>query len=151
MIQQIAQQTGGGIRAVCVALEEPRSTFYHAAVPTATLRADAQIGDLIEAIFRRHRRRYGYRRIAQELSDRGVACAAVRIRRIIAQRGLCAIQPKNFIPKTSDGRADKPSPNLLSDRWRAMTWVKLLRRHIHTRRVANRIVEPSPIPIASWK
>ena len=116
MIQQIAQQTGGSIRAVCVALEEPRSTFYHAAVPTATQRADAQIGDLIEAIFRRHRRRYGYRRIGQELSDRGVACAPVRIRRIMAQRGLRAIQPKNFIPKTSDGRADKPSPNLLSGR-----------------------------------
>ena len=116
MIQQIAQQTGGSIRAVCVALEEPRSSFYHAAVPTATQCADAQIGDLIEAIFRRHRRRYGYRRIGQELSDRGVACAPVRIRRIMAQRGLRAIQPKNFIPKTSDGRADKPSPNLLSGR-----------------------------------
>jgi putative transposase len=34
----------------------------------------------------------------------------------MAQRGLHAIQPKNFIPKTSDGRADKPSPNLLSGR-----------------------------------
>ncbi len=64
MIQQIAQQTGGSIRAVCGALGEARSSFYHAAVPTATQRAYAQIGDLIEAIFRRHRRRYGYRRIA---------------------------------------------------------------------------------------
>ena len=32
----------------------------------------------------------------------------------MAQRGLHAIQPKTFVPKTSDGRADKPSPNLLS-------------------------------------
>jgi len=32
----------------------------------------------------------------------------------LAERGLHAIQPKNFVPKTSDGRADKPSPNLLS-------------------------------------
>ena len=31
----------------------------------------------------------------------------------MAQRGLRALQPKNFVPKTSDGRADKPSPNLL--------------------------------------
>ena len=29
------------------------------------------------------------------------------------QRGLRAIQPKTYVPKTSDGRADKPSPNLL--------------------------------------
>ena len=31
------------------------------------------------------------------------------------RRGLRAIQPKNFVPKTSDGRADKPSPNLLKN------------------------------------
>ena len=30
-------------------------------------------------------------------------------------RGLRAIQPKTYVPKTSDGRADKPSPNLLLD------------------------------------
>jgi transposase InsO family protein len=34
----------------------------------------------------------------------------------MGERGLKAIQPKNFSPKTSDGRADKPSPNLLIDR-----------------------------------
>ncbi len=33
----------------------------------------------------------------------------------MAQRGLRALQPKNFVPQTSDGRADKPSPNLLLD------------------------------------
>jgi len=32
----------------------------------------------------------------------------------MAQRALRALQPKNFLPKTSDGRADKPSANLLS-------------------------------------
>ena len=32
----------------------------------------------------------------------------------MTQRGLHAIQPKTFVPKTSDGRADKPSPNLIS-------------------------------------
>lgn len=29
------------------------------------------------------------------------------------ERGLKAIQPKTYVPRTSDGRADKPSPNLL--------------------------------------
>ncbi len=68
---------------------------------------------LIEAIFKRHCRRYGYRRIAAELSDAGEVCAPDRIRRIMRQRGLRAIQPKTYVPKTSDGRADQPSPNLL--------------------------------------
>jgi putative transposase len=113
MILSIAQQTGGSIRKVCAVLELARSSFYHASTPTATQLADADIGELIEAVFRRHRRRYGYRRLAQVLSDRGVVCAPARIRRLMAQRALHALQPKNFLPKTSDGRADKPSPNLL--------------------------------------
>jgi transposase InsO family protein len=114
MIQQIAQQTGGSIRQVCQALGEPRSSFYGAATPTATQVADAGLGELIETVFRHHRKRYGYRRLGAELSDRGVTCAPARIRRLMAQRSLRALQPKNFLPKTSDGRADKPSPNLLA-------------------------------------
>ena len=114
MIRQIAEATGGSVRQVCRVLRLPRSSFYHAAEPTPSERDDQRIGSLIEAVFRLHRRRYGYRRIREELADRGEVCAAARIRRIMAQRGLRAIQPKNYVPKTSDGRADKPSPNLLA-------------------------------------
>lgn len=114
MIARVAQETGGSIRQVCEVLGESRSSFYHAATPTATQVADASLGELIETIFRRHRKRYGYRRLAEELADRGVTCAPARIRRLMAQRSLRALQPKNFVPKTSDGRADKPSPNLLT-------------------------------------
>jgi putative transposase len=113
MIKLIVQQTGGGIRQVCKVLGVPRSSFYQAATPTATQAADVGLGDLIETVFQRHRKRYGYRRVGDELSDRGVTCAPARVRRLMAQRALHAIQPKNFIPKTSDGRADKPSANLL--------------------------------------
>lgn len=77
--------------------------------------SDHQIGELIVEIFTRNRKRYGYRRIHNELTDRAVVCAPARVRRIMKQRGLRAIQPKNFTPKTSDGRADKPSLNLLAD------------------------------------
>src|SRR5688500_12267684 len=113
MIQLLAKQTGGSIRKVCEALGEARSSFYHASTPTATQLADAGLGDLIETVFRTHRKRYGYRRLSKELSDRGVTCAAARVRRLMAHRSLRALQPKNFLPKTSDGRADQPSPNLL--------------------------------------
>ena len=114
MIARLAQETGGSVRQVCRVLEEPRSSFYHAATPTATQTADVSLGDLIETAFHDHRRRYGYRRLGEELSDRGVTCAPARIRRLMAQRNLRALQPKNFLPKTSDGRADKPSANLLT-------------------------------------
>jgi len=115
MIQRLAQQTGGSIRQVCGVLEEPRSSFYHAATPTARQVADGELGELIQTVFDHHRKRYGYRRLREELSDRGVTCAPARIRRLMAQRSLRALQPKNFVPKTSDGRADKPSANLLAD------------------------------------
>ena len=115
MIEDLRQATGYGIRQICASLEVPRSSFYHAASPTATQCGDRKIGDRIEVIFKRHRRRYGYRRIGEELSDAGVVCAPDRIRRIMRARGLRAIQPKTCVPKTSDGRADKPSPNRLLD------------------------------------
>ena len=115
MIEDIAKATGYGLRQICAALEVPRSSFYHAAKPTATQSQDRTLGERIEVIFQRHRRRYGYRRIGEELSDAGVVCAPDRLRRLMRARGLRAIQPKTYVPKTSDGRADKPSPNLLLD------------------------------------
>ena len=113
MIDEIQRATGYPLRPICRVLGVPRSSYYHAASPTATELSDRDIGDLIEAIFKRHRRRYGYRRIWRELADAGITCAPARVRRIMAERGLKAIQPKTCVPRTSDGRADKPSPNLL--------------------------------------
>ena len=113
MIEYIRHATGSTIRRICVTLEVPRSSYYHAAEPTATQLSDHEIGEVIEEIFKRHRRRYGYRRIWEELSDKSIVCAADRVRRIMKERRLRAIQPKTYVPKTSDGRADKPSPNLL--------------------------------------
>ena len=45
--------------------------------------------------------------------DQDITCAPDRVRRIMTERHLRAIQPKSYTPKTSDGRADKPSDNLL--------------------------------------
>jgi transposase InsO family protein len=113
MIEDIHGSTRHSVRRICEVLGAPRSSYYHAAAPTRTERSDREIGDEIEAVFKRHRRRYGYRRVREELSDKGVTCAPARVRRIMAARGLKAIAPKTYVPQTSDGRADKPSPNLL--------------------------------------
>ena len=113
MIADLRQATGHGSRPICASLQVPRSSFYHAASPTPTQAEDRRIGDLIEAICQRQRRRYGDRRIGAELSDAGEVGAPDRLRRLMRQRGLRALQPKTYVPKTSDGRADKPAPNLL--------------------------------------
>jgi transposase InsO family protein len=113
MILRISANTGSSTRRICDVLAAPRSTFYHAASPTQSQLSDQQMGAHIERIFRTHRRRYGYRRILEELADEGHVCAPSRVRRLMAQRGLRAIAPRHFVPRTSDGRADCPSPNLL--------------------------------------
>jgi putative transposase len=113
MIQRLRHSTGCTVRRICATLQLPRSSYYHAATPTASQFDDHQVGGQIEVIFKRHRRRYGYRRIRKELSVQGVLCAPDRLRRIMRQRGLRALQPKNYVPRTSDGRADHPSANLL--------------------------------------
>lgn len=115
MIHLIAQSTGHSVRCICNSLQVPRSSYYHAAAPTQSQRSDAQMSQAISAIFNHHRRRYGYRRIWKQLSDDGITCAPDRVRHLMQQQGLIAIQPKTYVPQTSDGRADLPSPNLLLD------------------------------------
>lgn len=116
MISTIHEHTGHSIRRICQTLGVPRSSHYHAAEPTPTELADEELGRHIESIFRDHRRRYGYRRIWKELQAQGHTCAPDRVRRLLRERGLHALQPRTFIPRTSDGRADAPSPNLLAGR-----------------------------------
>jgi putative transposase len=113
MIQTIHRSTGHSVRRICTCLRVARSSYHHAAHPTATQRCDQRLGAQIQEIFLRHRRRYGHRRVRQELQDQGVLCAAHRVRRLMAGRGLKALQPRSYQPRTSDGRADKPSANLL--------------------------------------
>ena len=116
MIDMIRDRTGASIRRVCSALSLSRSSYYQASNPTKTEMKDQRIGEQIERIFRKHLRRYGYRRIHDDLKDLEIECGPARVRRIMKERGLHAIQPKNYIPRTSDGRADLPSSNLLLDR-----------------------------------
>lgn len=115
MIRLISQTTGHSVRRICHALQVPRSSYHHAATPTASQRSDMELSDAIGVIFRHHRRRYGYRRIWKQLAADGIVCAPDRVRRLMQEQGLVAIQPRTYVPQTSDGRADLPSPNLLAD------------------------------------
>jgi putative transposase len=115
MIHLIAQSTGHSVRRICGSLRVPRSSYYHAATPTENQRSDARMSQTIATIFHHHRRRYGYRRIWKQLAIEGIICAPDRVRRLMREQGLIAIQPKTYTPQTSDGRADLPSPNLLLD------------------------------------
>lgn len=76
----------------------------------------AAVGEQIKAVFYRHRRRYGSRRIAAELAAGGVRAGRHLVRSQMKRLGLRAIAPKRFLPQTTDSRhGATPSPNLLLD------------------------------------
>lgn len=105
-IDQIVLRERGSASAVCDLLEVSRSGFYawRSAQETRREERDRELAPLIEEVFWRHRRRYGARRIAVELSSRGIACGVSRVARLMKTAGFRAIQPKSFAPKTTESR-----------------------------------------------
>ena len=114
---------------VCDLLEVSRSGFYAWRSSEESLREsrDRELVPQIEEMFWRHHRRYGARRIAVELSSRGIACGVARVARLMKTRGLRAIQPKSFTPKTTESRhrlgynqnllAGRPPPEKANEVW----------------------------------
>lgn len=69
------------------------------------------------SIFQEHRRRYGVRRVVAELKGRAAKVSAYKVRKVLREHGLKAIQPRSFVPKTTDSRHPYPlSANLLAER-----------------------------------
>jgi transposase InsO family protein len=102
--------------AVCTTLDISRSAYYAWRSGGATPRAarDAELAPLVRAVFWQHRRRYGARRIASELADKGQRTSPRRVAKLLKNQGLRAIQPKSFVPRTTDSRHRLGySPNLL--------------------------------------
>ncbi len=102
--------------AVCDVLQLSRSGYYawRQGVPSQRQERDAELTPLVRALFWKHRRRYGARRITSELADLGEVCSPRRVAKIMKNQRLRAIQPKSFVPKTTDSRHRLGySPNLL--------------------------------------
>ena len=74
----------------------------------------AAIGERVKEVFARHRRRYGARRIAAELTAEGDGAGRFAVRTQMRRLGLPAISPRRFRPQTTDSRHSAlASPNLL--------------------------------------
>jgi transposase InsO family protein len=101
---------------VCDVLDVSRSAYYAwlNGIPTVREDNDMELMPIIRRIFFRHKRRYGARRIIEELKDLGHVCGERRASKLLKIQGLKAIQPKSFKPRTTDSRHTLGySPNLL--------------------------------------
>lgn len=68
-------------------------------------------------IFWENKRRYGARRIAAATQQQGLPMSLYMARKILKDNDLKAIQPRSFVPKTTNSRHSyQMSPNLLKDR-----------------------------------
>ena len=115
MITQLESE-GFPVVVVCQALGVSRAGYYAHTQGVAGPRArdEARLRPLVRQIFWEHKRRYGARRIAAELTARGEPCGPGRVARLLKQLGLRAIQPRSFRPRTTQSRHPLGySPNLL--------------------------------------
>ena len=71
----------------------------------------------VRQAFARHGRRYGTRRLRAGVHAEGHQMGRGRIRRVLAQHGLRAQQPRSFVPRTTDSDpAARAAPNRLLGR-----------------------------------
>jgi transposase InsO family protein len=90
---------------------------YYASRRQALPTPPGELAVTLEGAFWRHRRRYGSRRLSAELKADGVVVGRHKIRRLMREQNLRAIQPKGFVPRATDSRhGGKISPNLLLGR-----------------------------------
>lgn len=104
------------ISQLCSTLQVSRSSYYDWAADRSH-QPETELATRIEEVFWRHSRRYGSRRVKAELRAEGLTVGRDRVRRVMREEGLRAIQPRSFVPRTTDSRhGQRISPNLLLNR-----------------------------------
>ena len=114
----IVQENEWATATVCSVLDVSRSAYYAWCERAPSLRdqREVELTPFVRAVFWHHRRRYGARRIAAVLADMGEVCSPRWVAKVMKNQGLRAIQPKSFVPKTTDSRHRLGySPNLILD------------------------------------
>ena len=103
MVTQLVSQ-GLPVTAICHTLGVSRSAYYgfiHGQ-PSRRARDDERLRPRILQVFLEHKRRYGARRIAAELTATEDPCGPGRVSKLMKEMDLHAIQPKSFRPRTTD-------------------------------------------------
>ena len=90
----------------------PRSTYYDYVKKMNRPDPDAKLKEDIQAIYNEHEGRYGYRRIRDELANRGQKVNHKKVQRLMKELGLkCVVRMKKY--KSYRGTVGKIAPNIL--------------------------------------
>jgi transposase InsO family protein len=79
-----------------------RSSLYRSLNKDEDEPKEKRDGEIVREVFWRHSRRYGSRRIHADLKAEGKCVGRHRIRRLMREEGLRAIQPRSFVPRTTN-------------------------------------------------
>jgi putative transposase len=89
------------IEQMCYLGQVSRASFYRSLGVETSQEDSVEVRSMIQQIVLEHRRRYGYRRVAKELKDRGMPVNHKRVARIMREDNLLAVQPKHFVATTN--------------------------------------------------
>lgn len=98
----------------------PHSTYYDLVERMNRPDPDSDLKVEIKAIYEEHEGRYGYRRIRDELANRGQKVNHKKVQRIMKELGLkCIVRMKKY--KSYKGSVGKIAPNILNRHFTANT------------------------------
>ncbi len=88
------------IERMCELAGVSRASFYRSLREQRPIEEEMEVRSAIQQIALEHRRRYGYRRISQELRRRGMQVNHKRVLRMMREDNLLAIEPRAFVVTT---------------------------------------------------
>jgi transposase InsO family protein len=99
-----AQPQGGlSIERLCGLARVSRAGYYRHVAASAPRREEMAVRDAIQRVALGNRR-YGYRRVAQELRRQGMVANHKRVLRLMRADNLLCLRAKPFVPRTTDSR-----------------------------------------------
>jgi len=97
------------VSTLCELMQVSRTAYYRYLRGQSYQPATATQEQLkaVKEVFWQHKRRYGQRRILVDMQELGYSVGRHRVRSLMQQQGLVAIQPRSFVPRTTDSRHGK--------------------------------------------
>jgi putative transposase len=102
------------VERMCQLAQVSRAGFYRSFQQAEPDQEEMELRTAIQQIFLEHRRRYGYRRISQELRRRGLVVNRKRVQRLMQTDNLLALERRAFVVTTDSKHEFEVYLNLAS-------------------------------------